>query len=455
MTGFRLKLVLYTIALKALVIVMIAIPLYHLMGSDRIIIFVALAAFAIGIVFILVFSSLITRPLKELVSHVEMIRDSKTPEDMANVKLKIDGNDEFALLSRVINDMNQRLIKATEAASNLSVGKEFQKKFLPLDTDNNGNMYNSGLKDAKNAAFFGYYEGAIGLSGDYFNYIDLDGRYYAVIKCDIAGKGIPAALLMIQVATMFVNYFKNWKLSVSGMHIEEIVYQINDFIEELGFKGRFAAFTLCLFDSETGDLHFCNAGDNLIHICDTSEKRIRSITLPASPAAGVVSNSMVEAKGGYQVQSITLDHGDILLLYTDGIEEAQQRGETMGRQRVYDIINAVLNRQTYILEKLHNADGEELHFDFSSCNENVEEVIMALISVEKMFRCYRNPKFTREDCVPVDKKIDSFLRKHFLQYGIYCSHMSEHPEKNSYVCYTHLTEDEQYDDLAILGIKRK
>jgi serine phosphatase RsbU (regulator of sigma subunit) len=350
------------------------------------------------------------------------------------------------------------------AASDLSIGREIQKKFLPLEMDKDGNKLSSGYKETENAEFFGYYTEAAGISGDYFDHHDLDGRYYAIIKCDVAGSGIPAALIMIQVATMFLNYFKEWKQDIAGMHIEEAVYQINDFIETLGFQGRFAAFTLCIFDSQTGELRFCNAGDNIIHIFDSSEMCLKHITLPQTPAAGILPNSVVESKGGYQVQTLTLGRGDILLLYTDGIEESKRKfrdthltdhdNEEFGTQRVQDIINAVMNRGAYRLEKW--SDGaDDLCFDFSGCNGGVADPIMALISVEKMFRCEYTPRAVTGKWATVEKKIDAFLKNHFLQYNKYCAETRKYHGNNEYMYYTHLREDEQYDDLTILGIKRK
>jgi serine phosphatase RsbU (regulator of sigma subunit) len=451
----------------------------------RIILIVALAAIAIGTIGALILSGLIIQPIRKLVTHVERIRDTDDKAKLEGVDIHISTHDEIAVLGNTINDMTHGLVKAAAAASDLSIGKEIQKKFIPLELDREGNKLSSGYKDTKNAHFFGYYEGAKGVSGDYFDYQDLDGRYYAIIKCDVAGKGIPAALIMIQVATMFLNYFKQWKPTAKGMHIEEVVYQINDFIETLGFKGRFAAFTLCLFDSQTGIVRFCNAGDNLIHLFDASEGRIKTMTLPETPATGVLPNFLVESKGGYTVQTLTIDHGDILLLYTDGIEEAKRKfrdlefreivcaegekdtphgshtvgqgDEEMGPERVQGIINAVMNREVYTLHKWHNPEGEEhdLKFDFSDCSGKVEEVIMALVSVEKMFRCYKNPKADDDSKVLVDKKADEFLKTHFLQYRNYCTHTREYPGNDAYMYYTHIEEDDQYDDLTILGIKRK
>ncbi|GHV68482.1 hypothetical protein AGMMS49928_08100 [Spirochaetia bacterium] len=450
----------------------------------RVILIVALAAMGIGAAGALVLAAFIIRPIHILVDHVEKIRDTEDKAKLEGVDIALKSRDELAVLGSVLNDMTHGLVKAAQAAADLSIGKEIQKKFIPLELDREGNKLSAGFKDAKHARFFGYYEGAKGVSGDYFDYQDLDGRYYAIIKCDVAGKGIPAALIMIQVATMFLNYFKAWKPTEKGMHIEEVVYQINDFIETLAFKGRFAAFTLCLFDTQTGLLRFCNAGDNLIHLFDASEKKFKTIALSETPATGVLPNILVEEKGGYKVETLTLDTRDILLLYTDGIEEAKRKfrgadfkeiictegpqdtphgnhssgqgDEEMGADRVADIINAVQNRQVYTLNKYHNGEGDvELSFDFSICQGTVEETIMAMVSVEKIFRCYRNPQAGEETRVLVDRKVDDFLKKHFLQYRTYCSDTRDYPGNDAYLYYTHLDEDAQYDDLTILGIMRK
>jgi serine phosphatase RsbU (regulator of sigma subunit) len=450
----------------------------------RVLMVIALTAVGIGALGALVLSALIIMPIKKLVFHVERIRDTDNKAKLDGVEINIKTRDEIAVLGNTINDMTHGLVKAAKASEDLTIGKEVQKKFIPLEIDREGNKLSSGYKDTKNAQFFGYYEGAKGVSGDYFDYQDLDGRYFAIIKCDVAGKGIPAALIMIQVATMFLNYFKTWKPTRKGMHIEEVVYQINDFIETLGFKGRFAAFTLALFDSETGIIRFCNAGDNIVHLYDASERKMKTITLPQTPATGVLPNFMVETAGGYQVQTLTIDKGDMLLLYTDGIEEAKrkfrdpsfremlctegprdtphanhmagQADEEMGADRVEAIINAVMNRQIYTLYKYHNPEGEiELQFDFTGCTGAVEETIMAMVSVEKMFRLYRDPMAGEDARVLVDRKIDSFLKAHFRQYHVYCSQTRENPGNEAYLYYTHVREDEQYDDLTIIGINRK
>ncbi|GAB1481666.1 hypothetical protein MASR2M78_04810 [Treponema sp.] len=447
---------------------------------------VALIAFAIGIIGALVLAAVIVSPIKKLVAHVGQIRDTENKADLKVMDIPAKRSDEIGVLGSTINEMTHGLVKAALASQDLTIGKEVQKMFIPLETDSMGNKLTSGYTDTPGAEFFGYYEGAKGVSGDYFDYLDLGNDYFAVIKCDVAGKGVPAALIMIEVATLFLNFFKNWTPTKENLRIERVVYQINDFIETRGFKGRFAAFTLCLFNSKTGDARFCNAGDNIVHWFDASERCMKLTTLPETPTAGVFPNDLIDMKGGYTVQTIKMDKGDMLLLYTDGIEEAQSRfrdsnfkeivcshenapvdtvhgnhsvgqaAEELGYQRVEAILNAVLNRRPYKLEKYHvpNPD-QKMEFDFTNCAGSVRDAIMALVSVEKVFRMYIDPSAGEDSRVMVDKYVDAFLEKHFNQYRAYGAHPKENLQHPEYMYYTYMKEDEQYDDLTILGICKK
>jgi len=181
-----------------------------------------------------------------------------------------------------------------------------------------------------------------------------------------------------------------------------------------------------------------------------------------------------------------LNPGDVLFLYTDGIEEAKrlfrtkdmkvhlceepgiekdaphgnhsvgQDNEEMGPERVNEIIEAVLARKKYSLFKWHNSEENESYdFDFTSCEGTIEEAILALVSVEKVFRMYLDPSATDFDRVQVDRKVDTFLNKYFRQYQVYCGNRKDHPEYHEYLYYTNIHEDAQYDDLTILGVRKK
>ena len=78
-----------------------------------------------------------------------------------------------------------------------------------------------------------------------------------------------------------------------------------------------------------------------------------------------------------------------------------------------------------------------------------------MVSVEKVFRLNPDTSATGEDHVDVDKNIDAFLKKHFKQYERYFRTIVPSDEERSYLTFSRLKEDDQYDDLTILAIRKK
>lgn len=447
---------------------------------------IAVAAIIISLFGSLILASIIIRPVKKLAAHVAMIRDTEDKEELEGKDIKIRARDEIGLLGDTVNDMTHGLIKAAAAAKDLTMGKDLQKMFIPLEADERGRKLTTGKMEDDRAQFFGYYEGAKGVSGDYFDYLKLDDKHYAIIKCDVSGKGVPAALIMVEVATLFLNYFRDWSFKKNGWNLNGIVSQINDLIESRGFKGRFAAFTLCLYNAENGELHCCNAGDNLLHIYEAASGKKKTLVMPETAAAGVFPSFMIDMKGGFKEYILKLQPGDVLFMYTDGIEEAKrmfrnkkyenilcsveglkegdehethtvgQESEEMTPERVNAIIEAVFHQQVYTLKKYHSPEeNDTFEFDFTNLEPSAEAVIMALVSVEKIFRMYAKPGASELNRVQVDCKVDSFLNAHFRQYNAYCSHRKPHPQLPEYMYYTEVFEDPQYDDLTLIALKRK
>jgi len=179
------------------------------------------------------------------------------------------------------------------------------------------------------------------------------------------------------------------------------------------------------------------------------------------------------------------------MLYTDGLEEAQRaiRGAKFeplfekvevrnadgsvsiqdqprieffspedGPFRVPDVSAAVMARGRYELEKAENpVPGEKLGFDFSTCEGSVEDLVLALASVEKIFRVVPDPATPKGEFILVDAKIDAFLEAHFEQYRLYArdKRPNPDPDKPEYVAWYGLSEDGQYDDLTVLCIEKK
>ena len=463
---------------------------------------IALIAILLGILGALLLATIIIRPLRMLVAGVERIRDTDDKEELKGHEIRIHSRDEIAVLADTVNQMTKGLVNAAIANKDLIMGKDNQKMFIPLEKPGKRKL-TTGSLSTEGADFFGYYEGAKGVSGDYFDYMELTPGKYGMIKCDVAGKGVPASLIMVMVATIFRNYFNDWmegqkrkdalaaqkgiKRQEEDPNIEELVYAINRLVEERGFEGRFAALIVVLLDTRSGKAIMCNAGDNLVHLYNKQKRQMETMTLPTAPATGVFPNSLVEMQAGFKRVPHMLQTGDLLLLFTDGLEEAQRSfrddhfkpavckepgiaegeyhdnhqagkdNEEFGTSRIYDIVNSLMTRGTYTLYKYHNpVPDEELVFNFSACEGTIEEVVIALVAIEKVFRMYPDPSATENDTVVIDRKIADFLEQHFNQYEDYFHDpVEEAGAPTEYVQFCKVKEDSQYDDLTVLGVKKK
>jgi len=460
----------------------------------RITIFISLAALVLGIVGALILASTMINPIRKLVAGVERIRDAEDITKLEAQNIIVKSRDELYDLAESVNQMTSGLIKAAVANQQLMLGQEVQKKFVRLDPVPSGEERKlpSGYTDDDYAEFYGYYVGAKGVSGDYFNYTKIDDEHYACIKCDISGKDIPASLIMVVVATVFDSYCKNLNLKRDGIHLNKMVADVNDLIEQLEFKGKFAAFTVALINIRTGKTWMSNAGDNMVHFFDSSKRAMDMLTLHKAPAAGPFSTDLIDMQGGFKQETHTFQSGDILFLFTDGIEESQRTlrntdleivacegcefagekdakvnkdtdthligsdFEELGLRRIDEIANAILNGEKYELIKHHNPFPEDkLTFDFRGCDDSIEDGVMGLLAVEKVFRMFPDPNAGPGDRIMIYRKIDDFLRKHFEQYSQYFRHPVEHPDMPEYIYYSHLKENPQYDDLTVLAIRKK
>ena len=453
------------------------------------VIIISLIAITLGIVGSLFVSSIIVKPIRNLVTHVKKIGETKKKKTLQPIKVKT--KDEIGLLGQTVNKMLEDLKHAEQQEGLDMEARAVQQAFLPLGTNNDGTKQTISTFKDNNIQTFGYYEGADGVSGDYFDYKKLDSRWYVFIKSDASGHGIPAALIMTIVALYFRQYFDSWNNNKKGSDINALVVQINEFINSLELKGKFVTLIVCLYDSKTGEIYMCNAGDNLVHVYEAANKKINTLKLKETPAAGPFPLFMVDMKGGFVVEKSKLQKDDILFLYTDGIEEAtrvvrgpdfkpilipkkdgsgeiiyskdgtmeyDKKEELLEADRVEGIIEAVLRKEKFILQKESNPKAsEKLEFDFTNCEGTIAEAIMALCSIEKVFRMYKPESVTVNDTIKVDKGIDEFLKKYFNLYDEYCIKAPSEIEKeeSNYVYYSYILEDEQKDDLTLLAIRRQ
>jgi sigma-B regulation protein RsbU (phosphoserine phosphatase) len=150
------------------------------------------------------------------------------------------------------------------------------------------------------------------VSGDYYDIVVRpDGRVYFVIA-DVSGKGITAALVMSSVATAFQIFTR------SDPKPSELLREINATLTPKTSPSRFVTAVAGVLDPSTGTIEFANAG----HVAPLI---IGRDGVQALRMTDIVVGIKPEAK--YRDQSLTLGPGDSLVLFTDGVTEAENGAE--------------------------------------------------------------------------------------------------------------------------------
>ncbi len=471
-------------------------------NASRNILYIVLILSAITIVLGILganlFAGRIVRPIQMLEKTVTEISEENDKERLLAGDITDLPNNEIGRLGDSVNRMKKDL-GYNERELNLQANEAtpIQQAMVSLEPLAGNFKQNISRISDENISEFAYYKGASGASGDYFDFKKLDERWYVLIKCDASGHAAPAGILVTIVATLYKKYFETWSYQKNGTNLEDFVYKVNGFLESLNIKGKFVAMIVSLYDAKTGNVFMCHAGDRFARVYENSIGSIKKIELLETPAAGPFPNFMLELKGGFKVEQTKLNQKDVLILYTDGIEENgriirtpdfaavlkpktdsngeqiydeygnpeyEAEKEEFGEKRVSEIVEAVFQKKKYILTKKENPSvGEVLEFDFTSCQGTVEEATLALASLEKLFRLYKPASATVKDLVEVDIAIDRFLKEHFSLYNEYAVPPTSEsfngrpvrkPKNPNNVFYSYLKEDVQEDDLTMVCLQR-
>jgi serine phosphatase RsbU (regulator of sigma subunit) len=197
---------------------------------------------------------------------------------------------------------------------------------------------------------------ARGISGDYYDVMQFaDGRMAFAIA-DISGKGISAAILMANVQALLRT------LSETGIPPSEVCKRLNYHLHQVTDDSKFATFFYAEWNRDDRVLSYVNAGHYApVLLGSSSGRQLDEGGLPL----GLFSSS--EFKTG----QVTLQPGDLLALYSDGITEATSRsGEEFGDARLQAEIEKhsdepLAEIQAAVLEAVHKFAGDELEDDLT------------------------------------------------------------------------------------------
>ena len=170
---------------------------------------------------------------------------------------------------------------------------------------------------------FASMEPAREVGGDFYDFYFTGPGRLAFLVADVSDKGVPAALFMMRAKTILKN------LAQSGRPLADVVREANDALCEGNAANMFVTAWVGEIDLAAGTVRYVNAGHNpplVLRAKDGSAEYLRS-------RPGLVLGAMPGAK--YRAETLALEPGDAIYLYTDGItEQTDESGELFGEERL-------------------------------------------------------------------------------------------------------------------------
>ena len=165
------------------------------------------------------------------------------------------------------------------------------------------------------------------VGGDFYDVFMIDQDHLCFLIADVSGKGVPAALFM----TMAKTHIKNF--ATVGLPLAEVAARANNQLCYKNESGMFVTAFICVLDVRSGEVQFVNAGHN----CPFVQKQDGAFEMFRAKA-NLVFGLMEDVQ--YREQTLTLNPGDSIYLYTDGVTEAlNPEQELFGDDRLYEILN--------------------------------------------------------------------------------------------------------------------
>ena len=259
-----------------------------------------------------------------IINNLKKINDTlgRITEGDLNVTVDVRSNEEFSSLSDDINSTVSTLKRyISEAAARidkeLEYAKQIQLSALPTN-----------FPEDEDYSVYAQMIAAKEVGGDFYDFYKLSDTTFAFLVADVSGKGIPAAMFMMTAKTIIKD------LAESGLAVNDIFTKANQKLCENNESGMFVTAWMGILDLTTGVVKFANAGHNppLLKRVDGSFEYLKT-------KAGFVLAGMDGIR--YREGEITLNKGDRLFLYTDGVPEATNIENVLyGEERLLNFMKA-------------------------------------------------------------------------------------------------------------------
>lgn len=225
----------------------------------------------------------------------------------------------------------------------LKIAKKVQSSLLPRNLESNDQFDISAFTEAADE-----------VGGDYYDIHKIHDSLYSLIIGDVSGKGTSAAFHMSQMKGVFQS------LAQLGMSSKEFLINANTAISNCLEKTSFITVTYFLINTVKKELEFARAGHCPTLFYNSETKKAEFFTNKGL-GLGILRNG--DFHKYINVNRVSYNPGDVLVLYTDGISEASNhKGEEFGIERVKEVLqeNATEDPKTIqdkLIEKLYAFSG--------------------------------------------------------------------------------------------------
>ena len=227
------------------------------------------------------------------------------------------------LVRRFVKDeekLRSQALEQERMAGELHIANNIQQTLLPEE--------DGAMKDIDDVQVEGRLIPAKAVGGDLYNAFVRDGKLFFCIG-DVSGKGIPSALIMAIMQALFRN------IASREDNPSHIMKRLNETACRNNKANIFVTLFVGVLDLPTGHLRYCNAGHELPIMIRTQNSKAEISNLEAKPHLPVGLFEDFE----YEMQTIQMQPGSALFLYTDGLTEARNaKGKLFGRDRVGQMI---------------------------------------------------------------------------------------------------------------------
>ncbi|MCR4925707.1 MAG: SpoIIE family protein phosphatase, partial [Clostridiales bacterium] len=297
---------------------------------------IAIAAAVMLVLILLITDKAIMKPINKLSNaanaYIKNKKENENSEESVFVPLKIKTGDEIenlykslmqmeADISSYIKEVTVINAEKERIGAELDVATHIQKSMLPC-------LFPA-FPDRKDFDIYATMDPAKEVGGDFYDFFMVDDRHLAIVMADVSGKGVPAALFMVIAKTLIKDHTQ------PGVDLGDIFTQVNEMLCESNSEGLFVTAFEGVLDLATGEFNFVNAGHEMPFICKAGGN-----FEPYKIKAGFVLAGMegMRYKGG----TITLEPGDKIFQYTDGVTEATNaENQLYGMDRLENILNKV------------------------------------------------------------------------------------------------------------------